>query len=126
MKMKGLKLMTKKKNVLFIMTDKQRADSIGPNRVKYADYPNMEKLRSESIAFNNFFTAASPCVPSRHTFLTGRHPWKTGVSGNAKFSTGKEVFWLEKHTCIKLVISIFKFQSVIHSGIKMVGIILNQ
>nr|WP_144923526.1 sulfatase-like hydrolase/transferase [Paenibacillus bovis] len=94
MKMKGLKLMTKKKNVLFIMTDQQRADSIGPNRVKYADYPNMEKLRSESIAFDNFFTAASPCVPSRHTFLTGRHPWKTGVSGNAKFSTGKETTWM--------------------------------
>lgn len=76
------------------MTDQQRADSIGPNRTQYADYPNMEKLRDESISFGNFFTAASPCVPSRHAFLTGRHPWKVGVSGNVKFSTEDETTWM--------------------------------
>ncbi|MBD2867198.1 sulfatase-like hydrolase/transferase [Paenibacillus arenilitoris] len=87
--------MKKPMNVLFIMTDQQRADSIGPNRHPCADYPNMEKLRSESVAFDNFFTSASPCVPSRHTFLTGRQPWKLGVSENRKFSTGGEETWMQ-------------------------------
>ncbi len=49
-----------KKNVIFIMTDQQRADSIGPNRKENADYPHMEQLRKESVAFDNFYTAASP------------------------------------------------------------------
>jgi len=85
----------KNMNVIFIMTDQQRADSIGPNRHPCADYPNMEQLRSESVSFDNFYTAASPCVPSRHTFLTGRQPWKLGVSGNSKFSTDSEATWMQ-------------------------------
>ncbi|MEQ2526728.1 DUF4976 domain-containing protein [Robertmurraya yapensis] len=86
--------MKKNMNVIFIMTDQQREDSIGPERQPYANYPHMEQLRSESVTFGNFFTAASPCVPSRHTFLTGRHPWKIGVSGNVKFSTEGETTWM--------------------------------
>jgi arylsulfatase len=87
--------MNKNMNVIFIMTDQQRADSIGSNRHPCADYPNMEQLRSESVWFDNFFIAASPCVPSRHTFLTGRQPWKLGVSGNGKFSTEGETTWMQ-------------------------------
>ena len=82
-------------NVIFIMTDQQRADSIGSNRHPCANYPHMEQLRKESISFDNFFTAASPCVPSRHTFLTGRQPWKLGVSGNGKFSVEGEATWMQ-------------------------------
>jgi arylsulfatase A-like enzyme len=82
-------------NVLFIMTDQQRADSIGPNRHPCADYPQMEKLRSESVSFANFFTAASPCVPSRQTFLTGRHSWQLGVQGNAKFLMEGTDNWMQ-------------------------------
>jgi arylsulfatase len=77
------------------MTDQQRANSFGPNRPEFVDYPNMEQLRSESVSFDNFYTAASPCVPSRHTFLTGRHPWKNGVHGNKKFSTEGETTWMQ-------------------------------
>lgn len=82
-------------NVLFIMTDQQRADSIGKGRHPCANYPNMERLREESVSFEQFYTAASPCVPSRHTFLTGRQPWQIGVSGNAKFSMGGEMTWMQ-------------------------------
>jgi arylsulfatase len=87
--------MSKKMNVVFIMTDQQRADSIGVNRHPCADFPAMEQLRSESVSFDHFYTAASPCVPSRHTYLTGRHPWKNGVSGNIKFSTENETTWMQ-------------------------------
>ncbi|CAG7615969.1 N-acetylglucosamine-6-O-sulfatase [Paenibacillus solanacearum] len=82
-------------NVVFIMTDQQRADSIGPDRHPCADYPNMERLRSESVSFDRFFTAASPCVPSRHTFLTGRQPWQLGVNGNGKFSKEGDATWMQ-------------------------------
>jgi hypothetical protein len=37
-------------NLLFIMTDQQRADSIGPNRHPCADYPERE-LRRELFEF---------------------------------------------------------------------------
>ncbi|WP_099159503.1 sulfatase-like hydrolase/transferase [Virgibacillus ndiopensis] len=82
-------------NVVFIMTDQQRADVIGEDRHPCADFPNMEQLKNESVFFDNFFTAASPCVPSRYSFLTGRQPWKNGVSGNRKFSTEGETTWMQ-------------------------------
>ena len=53
---------SEKMNVIFIMTDQQRADSIGSRRHPCANYPNMEKLRGESINFENFYAAAIPCV----------------------------------------------------------------
>jgi len=83
-----------KLNVVFIMTDQQRADSFGPDRHPCADYPALEKLAEESTVFTNFFTSASPCVPSRHSFLTGRQPWILGCSDNKKFSTGNEQTWM--------------------------------
>ncbi|MFC1736981.1 sulfatase-like hydrolase/transferase [Candidatus Hydrogenedentota bacterium] len=81
-------------NVLFIMTDQQRADSIGPDRHPCADYPHMEHLASESASFDHFYTAASPCVPSRISFLTGRNPWTANVWSNMRFMTGSERTWM--------------------------------
>ena len=81
-------------NVLFIMTDQQRADSFGPGRHPCANYPVMEELSTEAVCFANAYTAASPCVPSRHTTLTGRNPWMLGCNGNMKFSMGEETTWM--------------------------------
>lgn len=72
-------------NVLFIMTDQQRADSIGPGRHPCAGFPRMEKLSSESVTFSRYYTAAIPCVPSRYSFLTGRNCWTPDCYGNSKF-----------------------------------------
>lgn len=83
-----------KSNVVFIMTDQQRADSFGPNRHPCADFPVLERLAGQSVSFTNCFTAASPCVPSRHSFLTGRQPWSLGCHSNAKFSTHGEESWM--------------------------------
>lgn len=83
-----------KPNIVFIMADQQRADSFGPERHPCANYPTLETLAGESVVFSNFFTAASACVPSRHTFLTGRQPWILGCSGNTKFSMDNAETWM--------------------------------
>ena len=54
----------------------------------------MEELSTEAVCFANAYTAASPCVPSRHTTLTGRNPWMLGCNGNMKFSMGEETTWM--------------------------------
>ncbi len=76
------------------MADQQRADSFGPNRHPCADFPTLEKLAGDSVSFTNFFTSASPCVPSRYSFLTGRQPWILGCAGNSKFSMNDEETWM--------------------------------
>lgn len=63
----------KKSNVLFIMTDDLRRDSLsfygGP-----VETPHLDKLASESVAFNQAYCVYPMCTPSRASFLTGRFP----------------------------------------------------
>ena len=83
-----------KPNVIMIMTDQQRADMVGTDRHPCADFPVLEQLRNESVCFNQFYTAAVPCVPSRHVFLSGRNEWTLGVSGNRKLTQENETTWM--------------------------------
>ena len=81
--------MTKKRpNVVFIMTDQQRADMIGEGKHPNADFPNLEKLREESVQFTKCYTAAMACVPSRTCYLTGQQSWQNKTAGNARFTQG--------------------------------------
>ncbi len=41
--------------------------------------PNIGKLASNGIRFNNFLLTASSCCPSRNNIITGRYPYNTGA-----------------------------------------------
>ena len=81
-------------NVIYILTDQQRADSYGPGRHACADFPNLEKLAAESVSFNRCYTAAMACVPSRHVMLAGRHDWALNCSGNGRFAMNEGQTWM--------------------------------
>ncbi|MAG13423.1 MAG: hypothetical protein CMN78_02380 [Spirochaetales bacterium] len=81
-------------NVIFIMSDQQRHDSIGPKRHPCADFPRMERLRSESVIFDNFFASAMACVPSRQAMLSGKQEWMSRSCGNWKFFMGEDTTWM--------------------------------
>lgn len=83
-------------NLVFIMTDQQRADSIGPGRHSCAGFPRMEALRDESICCTQAFASAIPCVPSRLSMLTGRHEWMSRGHGNARFIDPDELTWMSE------------------------------
>lgn len=82
--------MAGKPNVLFIMADQQRADTIGPLRQKCAEYPHMEALRRQSVSFDSCYASALPCVPSRACFLTGKNAWNFFCCSNGRFYDGNE------------------------------------
>lgn len=73
-----------KPNILFIMTDQQRFDTLSNPVV---EFPNLQHLKKESVSFSHFYTSAMPCVPSRACFLTGRNAWDLNISGNDRFFT---------------------------------------
>ena len=73
-----------KPNILFIMTDQQRYDTVDSPAVAL---PNMQRLKKESVHFSNFYASAMPCVPSRACFLTGRNAWDLKICGNDRFLT---------------------------------------
>lgn len=81
-------------NVVFVMADQQRADSLGEQRHPCADYPALERFREESIEFTRFYASAIPCVPSRLAMLSGRQEWMSRGYGNAKLATGDDTTWM--------------------------------
>ena len=41
--------------------------------------PNLDKMASEGIVFNRFYTSSPVCSPTRGSCITGRHPYRYGV-----------------------------------------------
>jgi arylsulfatase A-like enzyme len=68
-----------KPNVLFIITDQERALQRWP--ASFMDnLPAMQQLMSTGLTFQRAFTPAAMCSPSRATFLTSQYPAQTGVT----------------------------------------------
>lgn len=74
--------MSKKMNVLFIITDQYRADHLGCYGNPIVKTPNLDKLASEGVRFTNAFCTNPMCMPNRATFLTGLYPNVHGVRSN--------------------------------------------
>ncbi len=74
--------MSQKMNVLFIITDQQRADMLHCSGNAIIKTPNLDKLASESIRFSNAFCNSPMCMPNRATLLTGYYPNVHGVRSN--------------------------------------------
>ncbi|EWH10215.1 sulfatase [Catenovulum agarivorans DS-2] len=75
-----------KPNILWIVTDDHRPDSISAynqavyNQVNsplgYVESPNTDKLAAEGILFTNAFTSSPVCAPSRAAMHSGRYPFR--------------------------------------------------
>lgn len=63
-------------NVLFLVTDDQRADTIGALGNDAIRTPNLDKLVKQGFVFKNAYcmgaTMGAVCNPSRHMFLSGK------------------------------------------------------
>lgn len=71
--------MSKKPNVLFIVTDDQRFDTIAALGNSEIITPNLDKLCERGTSFTNAHiaggTCGAVCMPSRAMILTGRNPF---------------------------------------------------
>lgn len=81
-------------NIIFIITDQQRYDTISGLGFPYMDTPNLDGLVREGTVFANCFCAAPSCVPSRASLFTGYYPHTTGIYKN-------EDIW--RHTWVELL-----------------------
>lgn len=73
-----------KPNILIVMTDQHRFDTIGAVCNNFnAKTPNIDKLVNRGVTFENAFCTAPVCCPSRATLMTGLHPSRAGVPGNS-------------------------------------------
>lgn len=60
-------------NIVFLMTDDQRWDTIGSYGSEDAITENIDKLAAQGVIFDNAYHAVAICMPSRTTIFTGRY-----------------------------------------------------
>lgn len=90
-------------NMLWIVTDDQRADSIAAfNRVLRGEpesalgqvlSPNVDRIASMGTTFINTFNQNPGCAPSRTLMLTGRYSHRTGVYGFEYYNPVGQTHW---------------------------------
>ncbi|MHC4387770.1 MAG: sulfatase-like hydrolase/transferase [Planctomycetota bacterium] len=66
-------------NVLILMTDQQRFDSLGCYGGTVVDTPNIDRLAEEGALFEYCYSPCPVCTPSRASMLTGRSVLGHGV-----------------------------------------------
>ena len=72
-----------KPNILFVMTDQQRFDTIAALGNPIVRTPNMDRLVRRGVAFTNAYSTCPVCLPARYTIRTGREPLATGTFTNS-------------------------------------------
>ncbi|MBC7234395.1 MAG: sulfatase-like hydrolase/transferase, partial [Chloroflexi bacterium] len=75
-------MMDKPKNVLLIMTDQQRWDTLGCYGAPTCRTPNVDALAARGVRFNAAYAPTSPCSPARAALFTGLYPHKNNVPMN--------------------------------------------
>lgn len=67
-------------NVLILQTDDMGFDDLQINGQQVFNTPYLDRLGNESVRFQNFYVQ-SVSAATRSCLMTGRHFWKTGVTG---------------------------------------------
>src|SRR5688572_27258971 len=73
-------------NIIFIMTDDQRQDSMSAYGNRVLKTPNLDRIGAEGIRFTEAFVTNSLCLPSRASYLTGLYSHAHGMITNGEES----------------------------------------
>jgi N-acetylglucosamine-6-sulfatase len=73
-------------NIVFVLTDDLSMDLL-------PYMPQVRRLQSEGMTFNNYFVSDSLCCPSRSSIFTGNFPHDTGVFTNSGPMGGLTAFY---------------------------------
>ena len=72
-------------NILFVMTDQQRADALGCAQ-DWMYTPSLDRIAAEGVRFTQCVTTTPVCVPARVTLATGRYPHNNAVWNNMDYT----------------------------------------
>ncbi|WP_225884240.1 sulfatase-like hydrolase/transferase [Lacticaseibacillus mingshuiensis] len=77
-------MMAKQPNILFILTDQQRKDTLAAyDPAHVCVTPNIDALMAQSVTFENAYTTCPICAPARATLQTGLYPMHHGMLTNS-------------------------------------------
>ena len=72
-------------NVIFVISDQQRADSLSCYGSEFTDTPNLDRLGAQGAICQRAYCANPVCTPARASIFTGQHlsrhgAWNVGVN----------------------------------------------
>ena len=73
-------------NIIFIMTDDHAQSALSAYGNRILKTPNLDRIGSEGVRFNQAFVTNSLCLPSRATYLTGLYSHAHGMTTNGEES----------------------------------------
>ena len=85
-----------KPNILFILADDLGYGELGSYGQSLIETPNLDQLRASGMKFNQFYSPAPVCAPSRAMFLSGLHAGHAYIRSNDEWPERGEVWNYEK------------------------------
>jgi arylsulfatase len=76
--------MAEQPNILFVMTDQQRYDTIAALGNEHIYTPNMDRLVRRGLSFTSAYSTCPVCVPARYTIRTGCEPPTSRIFTNGR------------------------------------------
>lgn len=77
----------KSPNLIIIMADQWRSDALGYKGIEPVKTPNLDKLASEGVSFNQAVSSYPVSSPARGMFMTGMYPFGSKVIENCNSKT---------------------------------------
>ncbi|MEO1236363.1 MAG: sulfatase-like hydrolase/transferase [Planctomycetota bacterium] len=74
--------MTKKPNLLLVLTDQQSCWTLGCYGGTLIETPHIDRLAAEGMTLDHCITPSAVCTPSRGCLLTGQYPHQHGARHN--------------------------------------------
>ena len=71
-------------DIVLIITDQQRYDTIAALGASHMDTPNIDRLARNGVSFTQCHVTAPSCVPCRASLFTGYYPHTNGVLANGQ------------------------------------------
>ena len=86
----------KPKNLLYIISDEHRRDTLGCYGHPMVQTPNFDKLAANGVRFTNAYTPSPMCVPTRAALHTGRWVHQIGTWSSAEPYEGQVEGWAHR------------------------------
>lgn len=77
-------------NILLIMTDQQRWDTLGAAGNALIHTPNLDRLAAEGVMFDMAITPSPVCAPARAALMSGYAPSRTHFTANNDYLEDQE------------------------------------
>lgn len=79
-KQEEVELNNSRPNIILIMSDDQGWGDAGYQGHPELKTPHLDQMATDGLVFNRFYAAAPVCSPTRGSVLTGRHPFRYGIT----------------------------------------------